>query len=106
MTTPNPWQDFLEEEPEIAYFGHQDQFGGRPAQNQYYQGAYQDVYNQYRGQLGSQALGGQDPTTLWTDFLSDFNFRDQFNQLSPSRRGETESRRSLVSPLQWLIPQR
>jgi hypothetical protein len=100
MTTPNPFLEYLEEEPRAAYFSYQDQFG-KGGQRKYYENEYSDIYNEYLGRLGSQARSGQAPSLRFNEMLSGLNFNERFRQESQQDRGEA-GRRSQFSPaLRW-----
>src|SRR3990167_6575835 len=89
--TQNPWRDFLEEEPSAAYFGYQNQWK-TPNQKKYFQSQFANIQNQYMGQLGQQIYSGGAPTQRFTDFLSQFPWMQQFQELSPQERGQDTSR--------------
>ena len=102
MTMMNPFQDFLEEEPGAAYFSHQNQWGGSPAKNKYWQNQFANVYNKYLGQLGVQAQAGETPSLNWTDYLKDYDFNNQFSNLPPGYRS-TSAFKTFSPSLNWLI---
>lgn len=104
MTMPNPFLEYLEADPRIAYFSYQDQFGANPRQKRHYQNQYSDIYNEYLGFLGKQARSGTMPTGGFNDFLSNFNFGQRYNQLTPRERGDEGSYGQFAPPLRWLIP--
>ena len=89
---PPPAFDFLEEEPRLAYYGQQGRFGRSPNQRRYFQDAFQNIFNQYLGQLGQQIQGGGQPNLQFTDFIRDFDFNQSFANLDPGERGFFPSR--------------
>lgn len=93
--------DFLEEEPRTAFFSFQDQFGKAPAQQRYFQGQFQNIQNEFLGQLGQQIRGGGLPTLRFADFLSQFPFTQRYAQLSPFQRGE---RSAIFNPRTRFLP--
>ena len=105
MTTPNPWADFLEEEPgtKAAYFSYGDQFGGAGGnrrQRTFYQDGFTKLYNEYLGRLGSLVRGKQDPSLRWQDYLGGFNFDDYYRDQVPY--GErNQGRSNFVPPVRW-----
>ncbi len=77
--------DFLEEEPDIPFFGRlfeQDQGRGRFTPNQ--QSAFRDQRKQFTDRflalINEQIQGGELPTARFQDFIGDFDFGQEFNQ--------------------------
>jgi hypothetical protein len=62
----------------------------------YFKNQYGNVYGNYMGQLGQQALSGQAPTLNFEDYLSNFPFMQQWYSLNPSQRGERQA-----SSMRW-----
>ena len=85
-------QEMLAAVPEAAYFSFEDQFGQAPTQRRFFQGQFQNIFNQFLGGLGQQIQRGESPTNTFSDFLGNYNFGQQFGQLPPSVRGATTSR--------------
>jgi len=85
-------QFLLREEPETEYFSFQNQFGQAPTQKRFFQGQFQNIFNQFLGGLGQQIKRGEEPTNTFSDFMENYNFGQQFGQLPPSVRGATTSR--------------
>ena len=85
------YPDLLEQEPKLPYYAKVHGQQRSPNQTQYFQGAYNDIYNEYLGRLGQQMQGGQDPTLRWTDFLAEMPFIERFARLTPQERGENPS---------------
>ena len=88
----NPFADFLEAEPRAAYFGLGGQgqstpYGSSPRERQFFQGQFQNMYNQYMGGLGRELGEGKLPTQRFGEFLQDFPYSQQFQALPPSMRG-------------------
>ena len=89
-----PFLDMLEAEPRSAFFSFQNQFGQSPNQRRYFQNQFQDIHNQFLGQLGTQIRGGELPTLSpeqhaqrFTSFLENFPFTERFAALPPQQRG-------------------
>ena len=101
MAIPNPFRDFLEEEPRIAYQAQSDRFGRSPAQANFSRNAFSDVYNQYLGQLGRQGFAGQMPDLRFTDFAQNYDFDENFRNQLPGVRGETQAQRKFVPSLRY-----
>jgi len=80
------FRDFLEQEPRTAFFSFQNQFGRSPHQRRFFQGQFQDIYNEYLGALGSQIRSGQAPTKRFAGFLENLPFTNRFSSLPPTMR--------------------
>ena len=83
--TNNIFQDFLEEEPDIPFFGQLfSQQGGRdqftPNQQAAFRNQRQQFTDRFLAQIFDQIQGGQLPTARFTDFIGDFDFGREFNQ--------------------------
>lgn len=109
----NPFARYLEDVPQAAYFSFQDQFGQTPRgvtsprQKQYFQNQFQNIHNQFMGQLGRQLRSGQAPTKQFAGFLSErtpeeprraeeprpMSFAQQYASLPPSLRGDFSASR-------------
>lgn len=86
------WSSILDEEPRAAYYSYGNQFGKSQNQRKYFEDAFDDIYNQFLGQLGGQVRQGQAPTMKFNDFLGDYNFDQQYRQMAPSTRyGQPQS---------------
>ena len=94
--------EFLEQEPEIAYYSHAPRFGQAPSQRRFYEDSFSRIYNQYLGRLGQQVMGGQTPDLHFKDYLGNFNFNDYFQSQPPSFRGEG-STQGLAPRSRWLF---
>ena len=84
----NMWQEWLEDTPQASYYGS---LGGQksqtPAQRRHYEGNFSNMWNRYMGNLGGQALGGQQPTGSFTDYLGGFDWNKNYNALPRWQRG-------------------
>jgi hypothetical protein len=85
-------QSLLRGEDPATYFSFQNQFGQAPTQRRFFQGQFQNIFNQFLGGLGQQIQQGESPTNTFSDFMENYNFGQQFGQLPPSVRGATTSR--------------
>jgi hypothetical protein len=106
MTTPNPYLDFLQDQPKAAYFSYADQFGGRDqsrGQQNYYQNQFSNIYDKYLGTLGSQARNRAQPTGTFNDFVGGFNFDDYYRQSVPYSTRQS-SRSGMVPRMRWQVP--
>ena len=88
MTTPNPWADFLEEEPgtRAAYFSRRDQFGGRnrsQRQKNYFEESFTKMYDRYLGTLGLQVRQGEMPTKQWNPYLESLDWDQDYQENVP-----------------------
>jgi len=97
-TVDNPYMRILEESPSAAYHSYQSDWN-TPAQTQYYQNQFQNVYNQYLGTLGSalrQGATGQEGALgipeisqmTFADYLGDYDWTNRFTSLPPAMRGD------------------
>ena len=91
MPISDLWQGFLEEKPEAAYFGYQNQWQS-PSQKKYFQSQFANIQNKYMGQLGQQIYGGGAPTMNFTDFLANLPWQQQFQGLTPQQKGADSGR--------------
>jgi hypothetical protein len=85
-----PFQDFLQENPEAAFFsspGFQQQAQRSPQRRSFFENQFRTIHNQFQGQLGQMVRGGQLPTAQFTDFIDAFDFNNQFFQTPPGLRG-------------------
>ena len=88
------WNNYiLEKDPKMAYFSAAPFSGATsPMQNQYWQGQFGNVYNQYTGSVGRQLQSGQEPTSF-VDYLSQTPFTERYTSLSPTMRPGSATRR-------------
>ena len=96
----NPFYQGFESTPEgqrASYFSYQKQFGKSPSQKEFFQKAFQQVQDRYRG-MGAAYLkqGGQSPES-WDANLDDYfapqgGAEQQWRGMSPKARGHNESR--------------
>ena len=101
MAYENPWQFWAEENWPAAYGGFLQKQKGTPSFLDYWKGQQGNVWNQYMGQLGQMALGGQAPSLNFTDYLEDYPWLKNWQALSPSQRGEYPSQ--YMSSLRWML---
>ena len=92
LSGSNFFGDLLEEQPELAFYSFQNQFGRSPNQRRFFENQFSDIHNQFLGTLGAQIRGGQLPTAQFTPFLEagfgpGGQFQQQFGALPPSQRG-------------------
>ena len=62
-------------------------FGTSPAAKRYFQGQFQNVYNEYLGQQGRALQGGQIPAQTFSQFLDQFPFTQRYSALPPEMSG-------------------
>jgi len=88
----NDWGSLLlAEMPQAAYYSDPtgQQFAGQsPRQRRYYQQAYQDVYSDYMGNVGTALRTGQEPGTF-QEFLETNPWTTRYGQLPQAARGTT-----------------
>ena len=102
----NPFLEFLETEPRAAFFSHGNRFGGpqkSQRQTNYYQNQFNEIYDQYLGNLGQQARGGTMPAGSFNDFLGGFDFEDWYRRQVPYQQRNPEYS-ILVPNIQWRLP--
>ena len=104
MANGNPFTDFLAgagdwnsllltEMPQAAYYSSprgQDFAAGSPRRGRYFQQAYQDVYGQYLGELGTAVREGRAPNTF-NQFLQDDPWTQRYSRLPQFERGVTKT---------------
>ena len=94
MAEYNPFEgifdDVLDKVPQAGYTAKlQNRFplmGPQSYLRRYYDTQYQPLLKQYMGQAGQQIAAGQDPQR-YTDFLSEFPFRQSYAAAPPSLTG-------------------
>lgn len=86
LTQSNPYLPFLREMPQAMYNAFIPR--GTNTFLDYFKSRYSDMYGNYMGQLGRQALGGYAPTLNFEDYLKDFPFLKEWYSMSPASRGE------------------
>lgn len=84
-----PFLDWLNDQPEVGYSAYLRGSGGPPGMRRYFGGRFDELWREYEGLLGQQAMSGQDPTLKWTDFLTQTPFTARYARLSPQQRGES-----------------
>jgi hypothetical protein len=103
MANGNAFTDFLAngdwgsllltQMPQAAYYSSPagQQFGqASPRRGRYYQQAYQDVYGQYLGELGTALREGREPARF-QDFLETDPWTARYGQLPQYERGVTRT---------------
>lgn len=80
--TPNVFQDFLEEEPNLAFQSALQRGNLTPNQLQFFQSQRNNIFDRFEGLLGQQIQQGELPNLRFNDFINDFDFNREF-QLTP-----------------------
>jgi|TARA_Y100000593_G_C4304126_1_gene334893 hypothetical protein len=83
-------RNFLESTPTAAYYSSPTgrEFGTRsPNRQRFFQESFQDIYNQYLGELGSKARQNQISPLRFADYLERDPFTERYSALSPIQRG-------------------
>ncbi len=83
--TPNVFQDFLEEEPNLAFQSALQRGNLTPNQLQFFQNDRKTFFDRFEGLLGQQIQSGQTPNLRFNDFINDVDFNREF-QLTPQNR--------------------
>ena len=64
-------------------------FGTSPASRRYFQGQFQNIYDEFLGQQGKSLQGGQMPGQNFQQFLQEFPFTQRYAALPPEMTGRT-----------------
>ena len=96
----NVFQQFLDDVPQAGYFALDQPYGKSPKQRRFFQNQFQNLQNEYIGDLGRQIQSGQLPTLQWTDFLEKFPFSERYAAMPPQYRGDFP--RQFSSPTRFL----
>ena len=62
-------------------------YGTSPASKRYFQGQFQNIYNDFLGQQGRALQGGQLPSQTFTQFLEQYPFTQRYAALPPELSG-------------------
>ncbi len=86
-------KDLLETNPELPFSNQINQLGRGTAQGRFFGGRFENIRDEFLGQLGGQIQGsesqrGEAPTLRFTDFLENFDFDRRFRSTAPSLRGQ------------------
>ena len=85
------WTKVLEQWEPAQYYGSGAgrRFGrGSPRRQRYFSNAYEDIFKDYLGQVGSEMRGGQDPATF-AEVLETDPWTARYTSLPQSARGVT-----------------
>ena len=99
------WQDTLEQMPEAAYFGYQNQ-SRTPNQKRWFQNQFANVQNLWKGIGARQMMGDNVPSQTFTDFLSQHfapqgGAAQQWGSMSPGQRGMNFGQ--FAPPTRWMV---
>ena len=64
-------------------------FGTSPASRRYFQGQFQNIYDEFLGKQGRALQGGQMPAQNLQQFLQEFPFTQRYSSLPPEMTGRT-----------------
>ena len=81
-----PWETEGQARQEMM-FGNP--YGTSPASRRYFQGQFQNIYNDFLGQQGGALQGGQLPSQTFTQFLQQYPFTQRYAALPPELTGRT-----------------
>ena len=79
-----PWENEGQARQE-SMFGNP--YGTSPASKRYFQGQFQNIYNDFLGQQGRALQGGQLPSQTFTQFLEQYPFTQRYAALPPELSG-------------------
>lgn len=98
MVQKNPYLDFLEHRPDVAFSSHLSDPGRglNSGQQRTLRSSFSDIQGKFLGMLGDQIRQGEAPTARFNDYLEGFDFKDYYKRLAPTQRfGRSQS---LYSP--------
>ena len=81
----SPWEEASRAQGQM--FG--SPFGTSPAARRYFQGQFQNIYDEFLGQQGRALQGGQMPGQNFQQFLQEFPFTQRYSALPPEMTGRT-----------------
>ena len=81
-----PWETDGQARQEMM-FGNP--YGTSPASRRYFQGQFQNIYNDFLGQQGRALQVGQLPSQTFTQFLQQYPFTQRYAALPPELSGRT-----------------
>ena len=81
-----PWETEGQARQEMM-FGNP--YGTSPASRRYFQGQFQNIYNDFLGQQGRALQGGQLPSQTFTQILQQYPFTQRYAALPPELTGRT-----------------
>lgn len=93
----NPWSYWLEDYPSALYSASIPK--GTPSFQDYWQRQMSKVTGEYQGALGKQAMSGQPPSLMFSEFLGNYPWTQRWYNLSPSQRGINYSQ--FMPSLRW-----
>jgi hypothetical protein len=80
--TIKPWEDEGQARQEMM-------FGNPYASRRYFQGQFQNIYNDFLGAQGRALQGGQLPSQTFTQFLEQYPFTQRYAALPPELAGRS-----------------
>jgi len=102
----NPFLDWLEgEEPwrRALYTNFARGMGGSRAEQNYWAPRYENIWNQYyaQPQFQESLARGEIPTQRFSDYLSNYGFKKEYQNLAPWERGERPS--TFAPGMRWNV---
>ena len=91
MALHNPWEDFLNQNKDIAFNAYRPTRGPQSFLD-WARNSQRRVEQDYQARLGQMALAGQAPSLERSTFLQQYPFLERFMELSPSQRGMDDRR--------------
>jgi len=85
--TPGPIGRPAQSVAQSEIFGNP--FGTSPASRRYFQGQFQNIYDEFLGKQGRALQGGQMPAQNFQQFLQAFPFTQRYSALPPEMTGRT-----------------
>lgn len=95
---PFDYSQYLRETPRAAFGAFMPQ---QRKFQRYFLPRYSDIYTGYEGELGRQAMAGQEPTMAFSDYLQSYPWLQQYYGTAPQQRGFYQSR--FAPRTRWLM---
>ena len=90
MARHNPWEDFIRASDDITFATLRPRAGPRAFQDFFQTGRGRALVNdRFNQRVGALALSGEAPNLDLFDFLQSFDFRGEYQGLTPRERGDT-----------------
>lgn len=88
--SPDSYLDFLEYEPQAAWFAQEQTQAKTPSQRRMYRNMFKQAHEQFLGGMGREvmAMTPAEQFTRFSTFANQFPFQQEFFRFSPRERGE------------------
>jgi hypothetical protein len=87
---PDNYLDYLEYEPQAAWFAQEGVHAKTPSQRRTYRNMFKQAHQQFLGGFGQEvmAMTPAEEFTRFSTFANQFPFQQEFFRFSPRERGE------------------